>query len=44
MVKYPAGFVNTWHHHPCAHGMFVLEAPWSPIKALRARQLLGFPA
>ena len=25
MVKYPAGFMNTWHHHPCAHGMFVLE-------------------
>ena len=20
-----AGFTNTWHHHPCAHGMFVLE-------------------
>jgi quercetin dioxygenase-like cupin family protein len=25
MVRYPAGFTNTWHHHPCAHGMFVLE-------------------
>ena len=25
MVKYPAGFMNTWHTHPCAHGMFVLE-------------------
>jgi quercetin dioxygenase-like cupin family protein len=25
MVKYPAGFMNTWHHHPCAHGMYVLE-------------------
>ena len=25
MVKYPAGFTNTWHTHPCAHGMYVLE-------------------
>jgi len=25
MVRYPAGFVNTWHTHPCAHAMFVLE-------------------
>ena len=25
MVKYPAGFMNEWHTHPCAHGMFVLE-------------------
>ncbi|HEY2009852.1 MAG TPA: hypothetical protein VGH23_12735 [Rhizomicrobium sp.] len=21
LVKYPAGFTNTWHTHPCAHGM-----------------------
>jgi quercetin dioxygenase-like cupin family protein len=25
MVKYPAGVVNPWHTHPCAHGMYVLE-------------------
>lgn len=25
MVRYPAGFLNKWHFHPCAHGMFVLE-------------------
>jgi len=25
LVRYPAGFTNSWHHHPCAHGMFVLE-------------------
>ena len=25
MVRYPAGFTNSWHTHPCAHGMFVLE-------------------
>jgi len=25
LVKYPAGFTNAWHTHPCAHGMFVLE-------------------
>jgi len=25
LVRYPAGFKNTWHYHPCAHGMFVLE-------------------
>jgi len=25
LVKYPAGFNNSWHSHPCAHGMFVLE-------------------
>lgn len=25
MVKYPAGFMNTWHDHPHAHGMYVLE-------------------
>jgi quercetin dioxygenase-like cupin family protein len=25
MVKYPAGFINTWHTHPNAHGMYVIE-------------------
>ena len=25
MAKYPAGFMNTWHTHPCAHGIYVLE-------------------
>lgn len=25
LVKYPAGFTNIWHTHPCAHGMYVLE-------------------
>jgi hypothetical protein len=25
LVKYPAGFINTWHTHPNAHGMYVLE-------------------
>jgi len=36
MVKYPAGFMNTWHHHPCAHGMFVLEGTLSPSGLVRA--------
>jgi quercetin dioxygenase-like cupin family protein len=25
LVRYPAGFVNPLHTHPCGHGMFVLE-------------------
>ena len=25
LVKYPAGFMNPRHTHPCAHGMYVLE-------------------
>ena len=25
IVRYPAGFVNPWHTHHCAHGMYVLE-------------------
>lgn len=25
MAKYPAGFMNTWHTHPCAHGIYVLD-------------------
>jgi quercetin dioxygenase-like cupin family protein len=25
LVKYPAGVINVWHTHPCAHGMYVLE-------------------
>ena len=25
MVRYPAGFTNPLHVHPCAHGMYVLE-------------------
>ncbi len=25
LVKYPAGFTNTWHTHPHAHGMYVLD-------------------
>lgn len=24
-VKYPAGFINKRHNHPCAHGMLVLK-------------------
>ena len=25
MVRYPAGFINPLHTHPCAHGMYVIE-------------------
>ena len=25
LVRSPAGFTTTWHTHPCAHGMYVLE-------------------
>ncbi|MGH9719605.1 MAG: cupin domain-containing protein [Bryobacteraceae bacterium] len=25
LVRYPAGVINPWHTHPCAHGMYVLE-------------------
>jgi len=25
IVKYPAGFINPTHNHPCAHGMYVLK-------------------
>ncbi|MEK7405161.1 MAG: cupin domain-containing protein [Acidobacteriota bacterium] len=25
IVRYPAGFINPWHTHHCAHGMYVLE-------------------
>ena len=25
VTKYPAGFINPNHDHPCAHGMYVLE-------------------
>lgn len=25
LVKYEAGFVNIWHTHPTAHGMYVVE-------------------
>ena len=25
LVRYPAGFTNPLHTHPCAHGMYVLE-------------------
>jgi quercetin dioxygenase-like cupin family protein len=25
LTRYPAGFMNTWHTHPCAHGLYVLE-------------------
>ena len=25
LVRYPAGVMNPWHTHPCAHGMYVLE-------------------
>lgn len=24
-ITYPAGHTTTWHTHPCAHGMYVLE-------------------
>ena len=25
ITKYPAGFINPKHTHPCAHGMYVLK-------------------
>lgn len=25
LLRYPAGFITTWHTHHCAHGMYVLE-------------------
>jgi quercetin dioxygenase-like cupin family protein len=25
MLRYPAGFTNPHHTHPCGHGMYVLE-------------------
>jgi quercetin dioxygenase-like cupin family protein len=25
LVRYPAGHTTSWHTHPCAHGIYVLE-------------------
>jgi len=25
LIRYPTGFMTTWHTHRCAHGMYVLE-------------------
>ena len=25
LLRYDAGFINPWHTHDCAHGMFVLS-------------------
>ena len=25
LTRYPAGAINPWHTHSCAHGMYVLE-------------------
>lgn len=25
LVRYPAGVINPWHTHPCAHAMYVLD-------------------
>jgi len=25
LLRYDAGFINPWHTHNCAHGMYVLE-------------------
>ncbi len=25
LLRYPAGFINPHHTHPCGHGMYVLE-------------------
>jgi quercetin dioxygenase-like cupin family protein len=25
IIKYPAGYINPKHDHPCAHGMYVLK-------------------
>ena len=25
LLRYDAGFINPWHTHQCAHGMFVLS-------------------
>ena len=25
VTKYPAGFINPKHDHPCAHGMYILK-------------------
>ena len=44
LVKYPAGFTNSWHTHPCAMACSCRKSRLSPIKATsKAAILLGFP-
>jgi hypothetical protein len=43
LVKYPAGFTNSWHTHPCAMACSCRMSPLSPIKATsNAAILLSF--
>ena len=44
MVKYKAGFINTWHTHPNAHVMYVLEGTLVTSKgSFGPGSLVSFP-
>jgi quercetin dioxygenase-like cupin family protein len=44
LVRYPAGFVNPSHTHPCGHGLFVLEGMLATHKGtFRPGTFVWFP-
>lgn len=44
MLRYAAGFTNTWHTHPHAHGVYVLDGVLShPRGRVRAGQFRLVP-
>ena len=43
-MVYRAGFTNTWHTHPCGHGIYVLDGRAEhPPGRLRPRHFVWFP-
>jgi len=37
LLRYDAGFINPWHTHDCAHGMYVLSGTLRTHKGTSAR-------
>ena len=44
LLRYDAGFINPWHTHDCAHGMYVLSGTLpDPQGGFRPRELCLVP-
>ena len=41
LLRYDAGFINPWHTHQCAHGMFVLSGTLRTHKGVTAQGVLS---
>ena len=41
LLRYAAGFINPWHTHDCAHGMYVLSGTLRTHRGITAQGALS---